>query len=616
MGQTSERNCWFLWMLQSPMLIALSSRPALLRTPVRKVCFLALAGAALFTLPYLVKVPPVVSLSYEVGFSNRTALVIYVVGIALFAILARGEFARMEQTDQRLGYRLLAVALALTLIGCVAQIHSEWRHGWADGEAFYGLNRQQMVAAGLTPYRQFEFVYGPILVYSGYWIARLLHVSQPMGYYISWTAQWLVGMAMICWVVRSIDFPVRFRRWLFVFFVAESLPAIRAFGPSYTPFRGWCAAAGVVLVFGVWRRTRNPWWAAAATVAAVGVGLCCSIEQGLGIASGLLGYFALAAWVRPATGEERFSKAALGVAALGVAGCFGLAVYAGMMISTRSFSAGGMAFPLLASPTVCLILMVYFVAGCVVYRQLAARELNSVAVPLSLAGFAMLPSCLGRCDYGHLMAATPAVIVALAAISAMPSIRIWWFSGMVLVSYSSIGVRIISSAAYHLKTHTAIGTVQPVAPESLTDSAYERMAKLSPRIELAAAEMPCDRKYYAPFLTPSVLHPYRPACVDSGYYMSLVDVLTSEGIARKLDEFRQRPNEPLLLRNAPMDKQIVTYEDEIDSLRTLEESFYVPKLRNAPVSLAVVGDYIRAHYRPGPVVTDGHYQVWYPVDSR
>ena len=83
MGQTSERNCWFLWMLQSPMLIALSSRPALLRTPVRKVCFLALAGAALFTLPYLVKVPPVVSLSYEVGFSNRTALVIYVVGVSV-----------------------------------------------------------------------------------------------------------------------------------------------------------------------------------------------------------------------------------------------------------------------------------------------------------------------------------------------------------------------------------------------------------------------------------------------------------------------------------------------------------------------------------------------------
>lgn len=133
----------------------------LLSTLPRKAIFLLILAGALFTVPYLVAVHPVISVSYVVGFNNHVALLLFVGGITVFAVLCGGQLGRSSAIDQKLPITSLALASTLILFLCLGRL----AHHSIGGEAKYNVNRLQMLATGLKPYRDFEYAYGPLHLY-------------------------------------------------------------------------------------------------------------------------------------------------------------------------------------------------------------------------------------------------------------------------------------------------------------------------------------------------------------------------------------------------------------------------------------------------------------------
>jgi hypothetical protein len=128
-----------------PRVVNKEEKCSLLSTPLRKAIFLLILVGALFTVPYLVAVRPVISVSYVVGFNNHVAFLLFVAGIAVFALLCGGELGRLSAIDQKLPIASLTLASTLILLLCLGRL----AHHSIGGEAKYSVNRFANVGYGI-----------------------------------------------------------------------------------------------------------------------------------------------------------------------------------------------------------------------------------------------------------------------------------------------------------------------------------------------------------------------------------------------------------------------------------------------------------------------------------
>jgi hypothetical protein len=241
----------------------------------------------------------------------------------------------------------------------------------------------------------------------------------------------------------------------------------------------------------------------------------------------------------------------------------------------------------------------YLVAGCTLYRYVSRGDVQSLVVPLTLGGCAMLPSALGRCDIFHVYGATPAFLVGVAGIFAMPSIRRWW------LPLACIFVWLLPANLYYR-----------IWPQLFP--AWIRSVPLPAQENLSYNLPPCDQTYFSPMAVLPYDAEVHRRCVDTGYYLGVLDVLSPDSIERKVDEMRQRPSEPLLLSSEALEDQFQAgpYEVSPESLHVLEFSPFVPRQRNAALTYQPIITYIRQHYTPGPVVGQTGLRVWYPSEMK
>ena len=590
------------------------------RTPAQKVSFVVLILAAIVSVPYLIPAPFSISRSYITGFSNRTAVLLLLLGTALFAAFTRGSIAATDTRDSRLGWRVLLLALLVTLADCLhyCKLRSLRLPG---GEADYFLNRLQMLASGLIPYRQFEFVYGPLLLYPVLWAQRLLHLSSSQAYVVTWLVFWQIGVVMVWVVVRGIDIPIPSRRIVFGFLVLAQLAQAGYGGLSYTPFRAYFAAFCIIITCRMWTRFRQPWILAFCSIASVGLAICCSMDQAVAVVVGLFAWMLLLTLSQ----EKQLPRTTFILIGLATVACFLWASTIGLLEPLRSFGGGGYAYPVLPSPAILLTLFAYMVSGCLFYRIMRTRSLpasasgldpaisspaQSITVALTMAGCAMIPSALGRCDVLHIEAATPAFVMGVAAIATMPALRRWWFPlGLVCLVLVPLNMgRIVTQLG--LRTD---GTPDPaLAAQGFTTPLPDNQWYVS-LTRVSANDLPCDRQYFSPSLMPVPTERFRPSCLDTGYYLGFTDVITPSAIERKIAELRNRPSMPLLLENIPLEAQLPRQLATTESLYGESESFWVPPIRHAPLTYAPIIDYIREHYVPGPEQAHGRLRIWYAI---
>ncbi len=592
------------------------------RTSAQKIAVVVLTLAAVVSVPYLIPTPLSISRSYITGFSNRTAVLLLLLGSALFAAFTRGSIAATDTRDSRLGWRALLLALLVTFADCLHYCkHSSHLSG---GEAEYFLNRLQMLASGSMPYRQFEFVYGPLLLYPLLWTRQLLHLSSSQAYVVTWFIFWQIGVLMIWLVVRGIDLPIPSRRIVFAFLVLAQLAQAGYQGLSYTPLRAYSAASCIVITCRIWTRFKQPWSLALCSIASVGLTICCSMDQAVAVVVGLFSLMLLLT-VSP---RRELPPSVFGFITLGAIACFAWADKTGLLEPLQSFGHGGYSYPLLPSPAILLTLFAYMVSGCLFYRVVSARfspapaqgsnpyntSLQSFAVvPLTMAGCAMIPAALGRCDVLHIEAATPAFVVGVVTIATMPALRRWWLPlGVLCLVIVPLNMgRIVD----HLRIGTAESPDPALVSQGFATPLSDNQWYVSPT-RFTARDLPCDRQYFSPSFMPVPTESFRPACLDTGYYLGFTDVITPSTIEAKIAELRNRPFMPLLMENTPLEAQLPRQLATTQSLYGESESFWVPPIRHTPLTYAPIIDYIRKHYVPGPEEAHGRLRIWYPLPDQ
>jgi len=586
------------------------------RSALQKSIAIGFILVAMVSIPYFFPVPLSISRSYVAGFSNRTAILIMLFGTGLFAVFVRGRIAPQAVKDSRLSWHSLLFALILTLARCLRLCAFPVK--LPGSEADYFINRLQLLAAGLHPYQQFEFVYGPFLLYPILWVQKLLHVSSTQAYAVTWTIFWLVGVFMIWVVVREIDFPIPSRVSVFGLLVITQLIWSAYGGLSYTSFRAYFAAFCITVTYRVWTRFRRPWLVCLCAVLCIALAICCSMDQAVGVAIGLFAFMIHLAL----TQKREFSWQPFALWMLASAVCFALADRGGLTLPLRSFGGGGYAYPLLPSIPIFITLFIYIVAGCALYRGLFAAWLRkgeegigdpplsgSVLVPLALAGYSMIPNALGRCDILHITAAIPAFVVGVAVICAMPTVWRWWFPTAIL------GLVLLPV----LKSYIFQRLEPPSSPTPIPGGYIANMNDnqwyVSPS-DLSASELPCDRQYFSPSFMPVPTEKFLPACLDTGYFLGFTDVITPKTIEYKINELKEHASEPLLMENSPLEAQLPRQLATMKTLYIECESFWVPPVRHEPLTYAPIIEYIRKHYVEGPPIADGRLRIWYPIAAQ
>ena len=217
--------------------------------PARWLTPLLLAAPSLiFVLPYFVPVAPAFSESFLFGFNNRVALGLLLALIALLALLSwRGlvHCPSLSQTPSPAvspasgntpGLVSLAVTLAIAAI-LSAVLFALLRAGNGTGDAIYFLDRIGLLAQGLHPFRDFEFVYGPLQLYAPWLTARLLHLSLTDAYGLIWGLSTLLGITALWYAIRWLDLPSQGKSATFLILATILGSELLSFGLNYNPLR-------------------------------------------------------------------------------------------------------------------------------------------------------------------------------------------------------------------------------------------------------------------------------------------------------------------------------------------------------------------------------------------
>jgi len=350
------------------------------------------------------------------------------------------------------GAMIAGVAIAV-LLGFVFRDHPY-------GEAGYFLDRTLYLVNGSRPYIDFEFSYGPLLLYPQYWVwlaLRPLGVSIFSVYYLIYAAETVLGLRLLVFVVDRLNMLRGLKNAMFAMLAVIAVTQV-AMGLQYTLVRFTAPLALLLGVLELRSRTTNRFTVAAMAVGALVLAAAISPEIGIALLIGLLAAFVFrvlrgdrASWV-PVIG--------LCIAALGLA-------WVVASHSTFADVAGGaMQFPV--SPGLPAVLYL----GCMLLLAWAAGasardddpSIASLQVGWLAATLVLGAVALGRADWGHVL------LNGLGAFLAAPAIlltfRRWLAWGLVTISAATfcallVAFNLIDIAPGAILTAVQSGAISP-----------------------------------------------------------------------------------------------------------------------------------------------------------
>jgi len=228
-----------------------------------RIAIYAGTAAGVFWLPFYVRpITDTYSLSQAFHFNNQVAIASLLLGLVLAVwwswrsprLESPGQFDKTsDETSKRssthepgrqLGWWPLLVALAasggeLTMV-CLGS-------GWFPIQgAGYFLNRLFLMQEGALPYRDFEFTYGPAMLYVPIFLRRLTGVSIHAAYLFTlWIFAW-GGLLLLWWVIREAQASARAKTATFL--LLSIFPAVNPeSGLQYMMTRFVCGFAALIL---------------------------------------------------------------------------------------------------------------------------------------------------------------------------------------------------------------------------------------------------------------------------------------------------------------------------------------------------------------------------------
>jgi hypothetical protein len=366
------------------------------------VAIVAACLAGVFVVPWFVPtgVEVIVSDSQAVGFANGAAMLALAAGCAALFLRGRRQegtragFLQAAGDGSRLSPWLVAAAAVLVLIAVGAAV-LVFRDR-AFGEASYFVQRTLLLINGDIPYRDFEFTYGPLLLYPEYWLWMLLRplfVSAQTAY-VSWFALARVGgVLLLAFILDRVSMSRRLRDGVFVSVMLFELLQI-GFGLNYTLLRFTIAGALLLAVSGLLSSGRGLVLQAAFAALAAALTFLVSPEMGIALIAGIVAAYVVMALRHG--GPYRW----LAAGAVFAAGCVPLL---GALFPTfRSFASGAFYLPVLPGPPQLL-----YIAGLLTLALATGRGrgLPAVADARQTGWFVtcvvLAAAALGRADFGH-----------------------------------------------------------------------------------------------------------------------------------------------------------------------------------------------------------------------
>ncbi|MGI4758359.1 MAG: hypothetical protein ACRYGF_16100 [Janthinobacterium lividum] len=415
----------------------------------RTVFWLAVALAAFlgtFVLPFFFPLKvPVFSPVYTAGGNNRVgAIALACVGVLATLLCWRFRYfaepvPQQAGEDRQPARRWMWAAMAVVTLYAAGLGVMMVRSGMYYADAGYFLTQ---LRSGLifhkTLYRDVEFAYGPLMYYWPACFLRVLglaHVSATAAYVVSLCVMEAVGTAMLFYTVCAM--PMRRNMKIAAFLLLAIVTLDPQEGLNYTAFRFVCSIATLVLL------TRQRRVASAGLVAAAGALFNFAVSPEMGVA------FVAAACVyggyRALVGGARWLVPA--VAAVAGSGLFAMLVGADYFRTLKEFANGG--YNMLLEPAPHIYLLLFCAVGlapAVVAAALAGRHEDGVPAAgtglllgVYIAGLALLPAALGRCDPLHVSYnGWPIFLLSFVALDRMrlPARRIGLAVALLFCTYS------------------------------------------------------------------------------------------------------------------------------------------------------------------------------------
>lgn len=587
--------------------------------------------AAVFFVPYLVPVSPAISDAYLFGFNNRAALVLFLCFVTTFAYWSGGLGLVAHAPDGRaldgrvnnastapaLSQKLLWITLAITA-GVTLSFWGAYRGIGAINEGSYLMDRLQHLATGERIYRDFEFIYGPTLLYLPLLLHRWLGLSLVDAYYLAWTLAWVGGVYLlwltVAWSCGSSPRQNGIYLLAFLGFIFSTV----SLGLNYTPLRFVGAPFFAVLTWRTLTREGSILAAVGTALAGSAWVLFYSPEQGIALLLGTLAFFGLFV-------DRSLPGYAAGlVTLLSGSGLLALLlIRSGPLHYMRGMAAGGYNLPLLPSAYTLVLLGLLLAAGCILVNTWRLRQRGGPLEYLILVSLFALPAAFGRCDPGHIyMNTVGAFLAAWTVISYRPAAGRWmaWsyvasalFLPLALYQANNffmfpVKMALFSPANPHPGLRRlAVRCLDRAVGPLRTTAMLTRWRTAFPLPQTPGALG--GGVLLAPLGYPSTLLLGELPPITNGRYRGLGNVMAPYEVTEKLEELRTHPAQRLLftadaqcpplsqITATPMASRALDRAARRELWMNLQP-IYLPHVRHPESLLQPVCAYIDAHYRP------------------
>lgn len=589
------------------------------------VAFATVALVCLFALPLLVPMHPALSLSYQFGYHNRAALLICLLALAVCAFAVREPAMDVPTGDASMSRRYLALGMLATTILCGIAFLIAWPMHGID-EAPYLITRLRLVIAGQRPYQDFEFLYGPALLYIPYAFVRLIGVSAFAAYSLAWFLMWLAGTAMQFYVVRNLRFPRERQAIAFWLMWAVFAPFILNYGATYTPLRQLGVLAAMLLFQKVFDRGHYL-QAAAATLVCVGGLYLLSPELPIALAFATAFYSVTSGLFGRAANNRRMAMICAATIAAGAAFETWMAMHLHEFDSAKEFGGGGADLPPQFAPATLCMLAALATAAIFCGLRIRKRRVDGPAIAACIAAFTLLPGAFGRSDPLHYwIYLLGAVFVALLIVSTRP--KVWRVAVVLFVLFAPLHLLIsklmvnrlilLQSATMYLFPN---GNMHPDGfrgkiAAKIPASAAKKLAVRAQTAPANPAEVFSSESQImqAPFGyairgAASVLEPN----AQLGYFDGMNDIMGTKQVERKINEIAAHPERDLLL---PKGFRVeASCRLDPNGARNLMKALYgftYYRSRHVAYLTQPLCDYIGAHYRfaEAPATDAALVELW------
>jgi hypothetical protein len=293
------------------------------------------------------------------------------------------------------------ITLTLLSIG----VHASPLYYGEAGSFIQLINK--MAVTGNLPFRQFEFMYGPILLYFPLAVGRILApfgISLEVSYYASVMAMMLIGLLLLYWILNWLELGARTKRFVFVFTGIGMLNV--TLGENYTPVRFLIAPALLLLQSELDSRSKllKPISRGSLITLYICFGSCLawsiSPEAGVAYSASSAVYCTLSAWRNGLSALFGLIAAPAGIALMWT--LFGPDYLTGLL----SFAGGFGNFPIIPAPHILLFLLTLTLivpAGLARMLRWNGSRNEMLYASLAVLGLSYSAPALGRCDPGHVL---------------------------------------------------------------------------------------------------------------------------------------------------------------------------------------------------------------------